>query len=70
MKKLVIAISCLTAIVLMSSCTADSVESSNNETLKTQNQITPPANKSAIDGVNPPRPSTESDIDGVNPPRP
>jgi ABC-type oligopeptide transport system substrate-binding subunit len=70
MRKLVIAIGCLTTILLMSSCTADSVESSNNETLKTQNQVTSPANQSAIDGVNPPRPSTESAIDGVNPPRP
>jgi hypothetical protein len=56
MKKLLIAMGCLTAIVLMSSCTADSVENSNNETLKTQNQVTSPANQSAIDGVNPPRP--------------
>ncbi|HEU4790687.1 MAG TPA: hypothetical protein VFS71_13460 [Flavobacterium sp.] len=73
MKKLVIVIGCLSAIVLMSSCTADSIESSNNETLKTQNQITLPANQSAIDGVNPPRPlliESDSDIDGVNPPRP
>lgn len=56
MKKLVIAISCLTAIVLMSSCTADSVESSNNETLKNQNQIPSTANPSAIDDPIPPRP--------------
>lgn len=56
MKKLVIAISCLTSIVLMSSCTADSVENSNNETLKTQNQVTSPVNPSAIDDPIPPRP--------------
>ncbi|MBW4359331.1 hypothetical protein [Flavobacterium taihuense] len=56
MKKLIIAIGCFTAIVLMSSCTADPVESSNNETLKTKNQVILPANQSAIDGVDPPRP--------------
>ncbi|MFV5700202.1 hypothetical protein ACM55H_17730 [Flavobacterium sp. ZT3R17] len=56
MKKLLIAMGCVAAIVLMSSCTADSVENSNNEILKTQNQVTSPANQSAIDGVNPPRP--------------
>lgn len=61
---------CLTTIVLMSSCTADSIESSNDETLKTQNQVTLPTNQSTIDGLNAPTPSTESDIDGVNPPRP
>lgn len=70
MKKLIITMGCLTTIVLMSSCIADSVESSNDETLKTQNQVTLPTNQSAIDGLNAPTPSTESDIDGVNPPRP
>lgn len=56
MKKLLMAMGCVAAIVLMSSCTTDSIESSNNETLKIQNQVTSPANQSAIDGVNPPRP--------------
>nr|WP_314897229.1 hypothetical protein [uncultured Flavobacterium sp.] len=56
MKKLVFAMGCVAAVILMSSCTTDSVESSNNETLKTQNQVASPANQSAIDGVNPPRP--------------
>lgn len=69
MKKLVIKIGCLTAIVLMSSCTADSIENPNNETLKSVNQFSSPANQSAID-VNPPLPSTEAPIDDVNPPRP
>lgn len=56
MKKLVIAIGCLMTIVLMSSCTADSVESSNDKTLKNQNKFNSSANHSTIDGVNPPRP--------------
>lgn len=53
MKKLVIAIGCLTAIVLMSSCTADSVESFNNKTLKNQNQISPSATTDTIPIVTP-----------------
>lgn len=39
MKKLIIAIGCLTAVILMSSCTLDSVDNSNNENLRNLNQI-------------------------------
>lgn len=48
MKKLVIAMGCLTSVVLMSSCTADSVESSDNETLKNLNQISPSATNDTV----------------------
>jgi outer membrane lipoprotein-sorting protein len=39
MKKLLIAMCCITAIVLMSSCTTDSVEDIENQNSKTSDQI-------------------------------
>lgn len=70
MKKSVIKIGCLMAIVLMSSCTAESIENSNNETLKNLNLFTSVANQAAIDDLTPPLPITDVPIDDVNPPRP
>jgi hypothetical protein len=56
MKKLITTFGCLTAIILMSSCTADSVEGPNTEALNKETKVTPPANpnttaKPLLDGV-------------------
>jgi|GEM_PF-6545648 len=58
MKKLITTFGCLTAIILMSSCTADSVEGPNTEALQKETKISPPTNTStpntsskAADGV-------------------
>lgn len=44
MKKLITTFGCLTAIILMSSCTADSVEGPNTEALNKETKVTPPTN--------------------------
>lgn len=52
MKKLLIAMGCISAIIFMSSCTADSLEYVEKENLNNYNQIS----VSAIDEVTPPPP--------------
>lgn len=53
MKKPVIVMGCLTAVFLMSSCTSDSIESSNNENLRNLNQISTSATTDTIPVVTP-----------------
>ncbi|WP_337965408.1 hypothetical protein [uncultured Flavobacterium sp.] len=43
MKKLITTFGCLTAIILMTSCTADSVEGPNTEALKKETKLSPSA---------------------------
>ncbi|MFV8369592.1 hypothetical protein [Flavobacterium sp. LB2R40] len=52
MKKLLIAMSCISAIILMSSCTTDSLESDEKENSNNYNKIS----VSATDEVIPPPP--------------
>jgi hypothetical protein len=60
MKNLIIAFSCLTSVILMSSCTADPVENSNTETLKNRDKISPSAS-TGTPGVN-----TTTNVAGVD----
>lgn len=59
MKNLIIAFSCLT-VILMSSCSADPIETSNNETLKNRDQISPSASTGN------PGTSTTTNVAGVD----
>jgi hypothetical protein len=59
MKKLLIAIGCISAIILMSSCTTDSLESVEKENSNNYNKIS----VSATDEVTPPPPPLVDDRD-------
>lgn len=56
MKKLVFAVGCFAAILLTSSCTADSTAEAKNENLTNFKQSVIVNNVSAIDDTDPPRP--------------
>ncbi|MDI5887655.1 hypothetical protein [Flavobacterium yafengii] len=59
MKKLLIAMGCISAIILMSSCTADGLESVENENSNNYNKIS----VSATDEIIPPPPPIIDDRD-------
>jgi hypothetical protein len=60
MKKLLIVMGCITAIILMSSCTTDSVEDIEKENSNNSNQISVSATGDTIPGV------TIETLDGVD----
>ena len=75
MKKLVFAMGCFAAILLNSSCTADSPVETQNENLTTQSKIPAPGTTFSTDEKDdptPPRPESNSteEKDDPTPPRP